>query len=370
MAENILNTSKLFAGYGKKIIVGDVNITLERGKIITLLGPNGAGKSTVLKTICSKLKPVSGSVTILGENLQNIKSGDIAKRISAMLTKQISTELMTAGDVVAAGRYPYTGTLGILSQNDINACKSAMELCDILNLKDLDFNSLSDGQKQRVLLARAVCQEPDVLVLDEPTSFLDIKYKAQLCKIILKLAKIKNISVILSLHETEIASKISDIVVCIKNGKAMIQGSPEKILTDENICKLYDLEGVRYSANLGTFSSFDIDENASLPKVFVIGSGRGTLNIYKKLSRENISFVCGILHENELAYEGAKIFSKYIITEKPYENLSNEAYNLALEKLRLCEKVILTENIFTAYNMKNKDLFKEAERLGLECIKV
>ncbi|MCR5507974.1 MAG: cobalt-precorrin-5B (C(1))-methyltransferase CbiD [Lachnospiraceae bacterium] len=246
-----LNTRNMAAGYGRKIIVGGVEITVERGETVTLIGPNGSGKSTVLKSIIGQLKPVRGSVYIDGINMNRMRRADFAKRVSVLMTDRVKTELMTCFDVVATARYPYTGSLGLLSDDDRSVVYSALRMVRARKLADVDFNSLSDGQKQRVLLARCIAQEPELIVLDEPTSFLDIKYKIELLQVLKKLAREKGTAIIMSMHEIDFARQISDRVICLGGGEVDRIGTPDEVLTPDYLCTLFDIDEESYEEFLG-----------------------------------------------------------------------------------------------------------------------
>ncbi len=172
-----LKTRDLTVGYGGAPLIRDISIGIERGEIVALIGPNGAGKSTILKSITRQLRTIAG-VVLLGEcALTALPYRALAKKMAVVLTERPRPELMTCWDVAAAGRYPYTGRLGLLSKADEDAVRKALETVHALDLAERDFNAVSDGQRQRVLLARAIAQEPEIIVLDEPTSFLDIRHK-------------------------------------------------------------------------------------------------------------------------------------------------------------------------------------------------
>lgn len=242
MTDDILISSeKLSVGYGRKIIVNGVDFEVRAGEILTLIGPNGTGKSTLLKTLAGYLEAVCGTVIIEGKNASGISDREMAKKLSVLLTERIRPELMTCREVVESGRYPYTGRFGILSEKDRNAVNIAIEAVSMAEIADAFFNSVSDGQRQRVMLARAICQEPRILILDEPTSYLDIHHKIVFFEILRKYAKEKKIAVILSMHEPDFARIISDYVLCIKDGKICLLGTPDCIFTAENMMKLYDI---------------------------------------------------------------------------------------------------------------------------------
>ena len=186
MGEYFVHSEQMTVGYDGKPLIRDIEIRLNRGEILTLIGPNGAGKSTILKSLTRQLKLVGGTVYLDQKLMSQMPGKEVAQKLAVVTTERIRPELMTCEDIVATGRYPYTGTLGILSEGDWKKVHKAMEMVHALDFKDRDFTEISDGQRQRILLARAICQEPEVIVLDEPTSFLDIRHKLELLSILKK----------------------------------------------------------------------------------------------------------------------------------------------------------------------------------------
>ena len=241
MDKTIISADGLSVGYGRKVIVDGIEFEVKQGEILTLIGPNGAGKSTVLKTIAGYLKRLDGTVMVGNRDMLEFSEKEMAKKLSVVLTERISPELMTCREVVETGRYPYTGSFGLLTDKDRAVVENAIEKVSMQDYADVDFSSVSDGQRQRVMLARAICQEPEILILDEPTSYLDIHHKIQFLEILRSLAKEKQMAVILSMHELDFAEKISDYVLCIKGGKITLSGTPDKVFTAENIMGLYDI---------------------------------------------------------------------------------------------------------------------------------
>ena len=232
MKEPILFAEHLNVGYKGEIVIGDIRLEAVPGQILTLIGPNGAGKSTILKTITRQLDPIGGVITLEGKDLKTLKEREIAKSVAAVLTGRPTPELMTCWDVVSSGRYPYTGRLGILSQHDREKTEEAMALVRVESLRERDFNQISDGQRQRVLLARAICQEPRVLIMDEPTSFLDIKHKLDFLTLLRELVHSKDLAVILSLHELDLAQRYSDRILCVRDGRVDRVGTPEEVFSE------------------------------------------------------------------------------------------------------------------------------------------
>ena len=240
-------THDLAVGYGAPLLQG-IDLQAERGRILALIGPNGAGKSTLLKTLAGQLAAQCGAVLLDGRGLTDYTPSTRARKLALMVPHTARTELTTAFEVAAAGRYPYTGRLGILSEADRQQVRDALQLVQADALADRDFAKLSDGQRQRVLLARAVCQQPKILLLDEPTSFLDVKGKAELMSILRTLARDKNVAVVVTLHELELARKLADAVVCVAPQGVSAVLTPQAAFAEENICRLFDLSKEQYAA--------------------------------------------------------------------------------------------------------------------------
>ena len=251
MKEFLCETQDLAIGYGKTPLAENIALGAKSGQILTLIGPNGAGKSTLLKTLAGQLSPLGGTVLLDGQDLTAYTGPDRARKLALMLPHTRRTELTTCFEFAAAGRIPYTGRLGILSPADRQAVQHALEVAGAAHLADRDFNCISDGQRQRVLLARAICQQPQVLLLDEPTSFLDIKGKIELLTILQKLAHEDGLAVIVSLHELDMAQKVSDAVVCVFPDHVSGVLTADEAFAPENIRALYRLSEEQYTALFG-----------------------------------------------------------------------------------------------------------------------
>lgn len=237
-----LKTRTLDAGYDGKVIVEDVNLQVKPGEVLALIGPNGAGKSTLLRTLTAQLPEIRGAVFLSERKMQEIEWGELARKMALVTTERPRPEWMTCREMVASGRYPYTGKLGILSEADWQIAEEALRTVQGEAFGDADYNRISDGQRQRIMLARALCQEPEILVLDEPTSFLDIQFKMDLLSVIRRIAKQKKIGVILSMHELEFVPAAADRVACIGGGRVACIGTPEEVITGRNLEQLFGLQ--------------------------------------------------------------------------------------------------------------------------------
>ncbi len=241
MGNVCLSTKALSVGYAGRTVVEDISLQVRSGEILSVIGPNGSGKTTLLKTLIRQLPPISGSIELAGRPLTELSDREVSRSLATVLTGRPEPELMRCGELIALGRYPYTGTLGILSDQDRRAVASAMELVGVSSLADRDFGQISDGQRQRVLLCRAICQEPEVLILDEPTTYLDLKHKLGFMRLLLQLAREQNLAVMLSLHDLALAQAFSDRVICLQNGRVDRCGSAAEVFSGSYIEQLFDL---------------------------------------------------------------------------------------------------------------------------------
>ena len=337
--EYFLHTEDFTVGYNGVPLIKDIVIGLKKGEILTLIGPNGAGKTTIIRSMIQQLKPVGGVVYLEQKPIGEVSAHELSKRLSVVLTERIRPEMMTCRDVVATGRYPYTGRFGILGEHDNQVVDEAMELVDISFLKDRDFLETSDGQKQRVMLARAICQEPDIIVLDEPTSFLDIRYKLEFLNIIQNMSRERGLSVIMSLHELDLAGRISDKIACVRGDRLDRFGTPEEIFKDGYIQELYGINVGSYNERSG---DLELEKVKGDPKVFVIsGNGSGT-ETFRRLQREQIPFAAGILWENDIDYAAAMALAARVVSVKAFNPITAAETDQAKELIDRCDQVICT----------------------------
>lgn len=243
--KQVLKINNLSIGYNTTPICTDIQFSVQSGEICCIIGPNGSGKSTLLSTLCRQLPPISGEILLDDNPIETISNKDFAKKVSILTTQRPRTNLTTCREIVASGRYPYTGMFGKLSDDDHAAVDRAMREAAVTELADQFFSEISDGQKQRVMLAKAFAQETDLLILDEPTSFLDVRYRLEFLESLSEKVQRDSISVIMSVHEIDIVAKIADTVVCLGDGKMQACGGAE-IITDELVQRVFQVAGELY----------------------------------------------------------------------------------------------------------------------------
>ena len=356
----ILRSENLTVGYGSDPVVREITLAAEPGRILCLIGPNGAGKSTLLKTLIRELPPLAGAVYLEGAELKTLPERELARKSAAVLTGRPAPELMLCREVVAAGRYPYTGRLGILSEEDRRIVRESMEMTQTAELADTDFTRISDGQRQRVMLARAICQQPRLLILDEPTSFLDIRHKLEFLELLRGLARQRQIAVVLSMHELDLAQKFSDTLLCLKNSRIDRSGTPEEIFRDDYVSQLYGLTKGSYDSLSGTAEG---EPARGEPRVFVLGGGGRGIPVYRALQRRGIPFAAGVLPENDLDLPTARALAAVLLTDTANEPVSRERVDEALKVLESCDKLVCT-TAFGTVNAENRRLLQAAEESG------
>lgn len=361
MQTYFFTTQNMTVGYDGIPLIREIQITLKRGEILTLIGPNGAGKSTILKSIIGQLSLLAGTVLVENARLDALSEIERAKKVSVVLTERIHPEMMTCMEVVEMGRYPYTGKLGILSEKDKKAVWEAMELVHVTDLAEKEFVKLSDGQRQRVMLAKAIAQEPDILVLDEPTSFLDIRYKLEFLSVLQELAREKNLTVIMSLHELDMAERISDKILCVKGTYIAKFGTPDTIFVSGYIRELYEITTGTLEETSG---NFELPKRKGEPEVFVIaGNGSGT-PVFRAFQRKGIPFSTGILWENDKDTASAEALAVTTIKESAFHNIKKEKVELAKREIDRCQTVICTLSDFGEWNQENEALMQYAKQEG------
>jgi len=238
----LLDARGVSFAYGGRAVLRDVDLTLARGETLGLIGPNGSGKTTLVRILAGLLAPSSGTVTIDGRPLATWARGELARRL-AVVPQDVTIEFpFTALEVVLMGRAPYLGALGFPRALDLGVARAAMARLDVGGLEDRPLDRLSGGERQRVLLARALAQEPDILLLDEPTTHLDLKHQAGVHDVVRGLGRERGVGTVSVLHDLNLAAMYCDRLALLAGGRIVATGAPREVLTAERLSAAYATE--------------------------------------------------------------------------------------------------------------------------------
>jgi iron complex transport system ATP-binding protein len=252
----ILQTSKISIGYtskkAKNIIASDIDLSLEKGKLIALIGANGIGKSTLLRTLSGIQKPISGTVSLNDKNIHELDFLSLAQNLSVVLTEKLPPSNLTVWELIALGRQPYTNWIGTLTDNDIAKINEAIELTQIGHLTSRRHYEVSDGQLQIVLIARALAQDTPLIILDEPTTHLDLLHKVVLFKLLKKLTQETGKCILFSTHDIDMAIQLSDEMIIMKPENT-VQDQPCNLIMKGSFNTLFKDEHIIFDAEKGKF---------------------------------------------------------------------------------------------------------------------
>lgn len=243
MKKTAITTKSLKVGYDKTIIVPDFDLSIPKGKIASIIGPNGCGKSTVLKAIGRILKKAGGKVFLSDIDIDALKTKDIARILSILPQSPTAPGTITCFDLVSYGRFPYQKGFGKLSQEDKEIIQWALKVTNMEDFARRPIASLSGGQRQRVWIAMALAQKTDIILLDEPTTYLDLNHQLEVLELLKSLNEKQGVSIVMVLHDLNLASKYSDYLIAMKDGRIVVKGTCEEVLTKETLQTCFLLDG-------------------------------------------------------------------------------------------------------------------------------
>lgn len=238
----ILQADRLTLQYGSRIIADGLDFDVNKSEIISIIGPNGSGKSTLLKSLGRLLKPTRGTVLLEGRDIQQMKSSDVARKMSILPQSSTAPPDMTIYDLVCYGRMPHQGIFAAPSDEDKEKIEEALAETNTSAMRYRRLDTLSGGERQRAWLAMAIAQNPEILLLDEPTTYLDIKHQLDLMNLVYRLHETKKITVIMVLHDLNHAARFSHRLVAVKKGRIFADGRVDEVFTEEILCDLYDVK--------------------------------------------------------------------------------------------------------------------------------
>lgn len=236
-----LRTESVTVGYGDEPVVLDLSLAVADGKVTTIVGPNGCGKSTLLRTMARLLKPSTGQVLLDGEPIHDISTKDVARRMALLPQSPIAPDGLLVRDLVGRGRHPHQRWFSQWSPSDETIVEAALEMTDTAELRDRPLDQLSGGQRQRAWIAMTLAQDTDLLLLDEPTTYLDLAHQVEVLDLVSRLNGDRGRTVVMVLHDLNLAARYSDVIVVMKDGAIVTQGTPSEVFTPEMLASTFGL---------------------------------------------------------------------------------------------------------------------------------
>jgi len=365
-----LNIDGIECRYGSVKVLKDVSLSVESGDFLGILGPNGSGKTTLLKSISRTLKPHRGTILLDETDVYSIKSVDVAKQMAVVPQDTSIGFSFAALDIVLMGRNPHMERFQMESEKDLAIAKRVMNLTNIWHLAERPINELSGGEKQRVIIARALAQEPKILLLDEPLTHLDIVNQLEIMDLIKNLSLKEKLAVLAVFHDFNLAARYCDDAIMLRNGKVFAAGNLNEVLTSENIKSVFHVDAL-VKKHLVTNSIFVIP--LSPPKVsqskkcsihLICGAGTGTA-LMKVLLDQGYSVTAGVLNVLDTDYETAQFLKIPITTEAPFSPITEKTHKNNMAMINEASTVVLTSVPFGYGNLKNLKAASVALELGV-----
>ena len=239
---DVINGNNLVVGYKDKEVVHDMTLAFPKGKITVLIGPNGCGKSTVLKTLGRIIRPKSGTVLLDGKDIAEMNTLDIARQMAILPQTPVAPNGLTVGELVGYGRFPHRSSFSRMTDEDKAEIRWALTETQLLELENRPVDSLSGGQRQRAWIAMALAQGTDTILLDEPTTYLDLAFQLEILQLLYRMNRKRGTSIIMVLHDLNLAARHADYMVAVKDGRIMADGTPEEIMTRDVLRETFKID--------------------------------------------------------------------------------------------------------------------------------
>lgn len=239
-----LTAKDISLGYGECDIITGLSVDIAPGKVTSIVGPNGCGKSTLLRSLSRLLKPTGGEIFLDGKAISEIPTKQLATSLGLLPQSPIAPDGIVVADLVGRGRTPHQGLLGRWSQEDYDIVQESMEMTGVAELAERSIDELSGGQRQRVWIAMALAQRTDILLLDEPTTYLDIKHQLEVLDLLVELNETHGTTIAMVIHDLNLAARYSDELIAVSNGNVYAQGSPQDVMTQQTVKDVFGVDSV------------------------------------------------------------------------------------------------------------------------------
>jgi iron complex transport system ATP-binding protein len=338
----VISIDGVSMSFGGVQALDDVSLTVERGELVGLVGPNGAGKSTLLGTINGILEPTAGTVTVGGDDIPTLSARALARRVATVPQETSLSFAFPVREVVAMGRTPYRSRFERVSETDREHTTQAMKRTDVARFADRTIDAVSGGERQRVVVARALCQDPAALLLDEPTASLDIDHQVRILSLVREFVA-EGRAALCAIHDLSLAARFCDRLVLLADGEILAAGTPESVLTEEHIERAFDTDAVVTSHPVTGVP--DVTATTDQPErnshVHVLGGGPVAARVIATLAVAGFSVSAGVLPEGDAALETARAHDVETSTAEPFEPVDGVTRREVAESVRAADCTVL-----------------------------
>jgi len=361
----VLTIDGIDCSYGSIKVLENIQFAIESGEFLGILGPNGSGKTTLLRSISRVLKPKKGTIFIGDADIYKLKPLEVAKQLAVVPQDTPITFDFTALEVVLMGRNPHMPRFRMESREDLDIAKNSMDLTDTWQFADRPITELSGGEKQRVIIARALTQEPQILLLDEPTTHLDICNQLEIMDLLKQLCTTKKLLIIAVFHDFNLAARYCDSIILLKEGKIMAVGESTKTLTSENVKQVFNVDTiVKTHPVTGTLHVIPISRpqnqhHKSILVHLICGGGTGS-SLMKILTDEGYTVTAGVLHLLDTDHETAQMLKILTTNEAPFSPITDETHTANLGMINKTDAVIIAPIQFGEGNLRNLEAAEKA----------
>jgi len=364
---NHITATNLSAGYNSELILKNIAFSIKKGELVTIVGPNGAGKTTLLRVLAKYLEPKSGTVLIEGFDLKKLNQALLSKKLSVVPQVEEPVFNFKVEDFILMGRIPYLKRTGFESEKDFKILQKVLKLVRCEHLVGRRLNQVSGGERRKVLIARALVQDPKILLLDEPTLHLDLNSQIEIMNLLKNLTK-KKITVITTLHDLNLAIQYSSRIMLLSNGKILCFGEPEKVLNKSNIKKAFNIDVILrknpitnkiYIIPVSTFPRRKKEKNI---KVHIICGGGTGSDIMCKLLALGFEVSAGVLNVLDSDWETAQLLGIQVVSEAPFSPISNSSHFENLKLMRNADVIVITNVPFGKGNLRNLEALRNLSK--------
>lgn len=358
MAVN-LKILDLACSYGASKVLDSLTFSFESGSFTGIIGPNGSGKSTLLRSISRVLKPTGGAVLLDDQNLYELNAREVAQKMAVVPQETAVNFSFNVEDIIMMGRSPHLGRFQSESKNDFALVNHVMELTNTHHLASRPITAISGGERQRVIVAKALAQEPKIILLDEPTSHLDINHQVEILNLLRRLNREQHLTVVVVFHDLNLAAQYCDSLLLMQQGRICIMGKPEKVLTADNIKEVYGTDVlIRKHPVTGRPAVMLLarglqSDTADGKRVHVVCGGGAGVFLLEQLANSGYVVTTGVLNTGDIDLETARSLALTTVEEDPFSSITERSHKENLELIKKADVCVMASIPFGHGNIKN-----------------